>query len=82
MPTQICIQPLKTQRLILDELQLNDSKAIFEMFSDPDVVEYYDFEVFKCEEEAVELIKKGSAYVCDLSAEEIRQHRGTLTEAG
>ncbi|MEN8189187.1 MAG: glutamine--tRNA ligase/YqeY domain fusion protein [Thermodesulfobacteriota bacterium] len=31
---------------------------------------------------AVELIKKGSAYVCDLSAEEIRQYRGTLTEPG
>lgn len=33
-------------------------------------------------EAAVKLIKKGKAYVCDLSAEEIRQYRGTLTEAG
>jgi len=31
---------------------------------------------------AVELIKKGKAYVDDLSAEEIRKHRGTLTEPG
>jgi glutaminyl-tRNA synthetase len=31
---------------------------------------------------AVQLIKKGSAYVCDLSAEEIRKYRGTLTEPG
>lgn len=31
---------------------------------------------------AVELIKKGKAYVCDLNAEQIRQYRGTLTEAG
>lgn len=31
---------------------------------------------------AVELIKMGKAYVCDLSAEEIRQYRGTLTEPG
>ncbi len=31
---------------------------------------------------AVELIKKGKAYVCDLSAEEVRQTRGTLTEPG
>ena len=31
---------------------------------------------------AVKLIKKGKAYVCDLTAEEIRQYRGTLTEAG
>ncbi len=31
---------------------------------------------------AVELIKKGKAYVCDLSPEEIRQYRGTLTTPG
>ncbi|MGF7056407.1 glutamine--tRNA ligase/YqeY domain fusion protein [Brassicibacter mesophilus] len=31
---------------------------------------------------AILLIKKGKAYVCDLSAEEIRQYRGTLTEPG
>ncbi len=31
---------------------------------------------------AVELIKKGKAYVCDLNADEIRRSRGTLTEPG
>ena len=31
---------------------------------------------------AVKLIKDGKAYVCDLNAEETRQYRGTLTEAG
>lgn len=31
---------------------------------------------------AVQLIKKGKAYVCHLSADEIRQYRGTLTEPG
>ncbi len=31
---------------------------------------------------AVKLIKKGKAYVCDMSAEEISKNRGTLTEAG
>ncbi len=31
---------------------------------------------------AVALIKKGKAYVCDLSADEIRAYRGTLTEPG
>jgi glutaminyl-tRNA synthetase len=31
---------------------------------------------------AIKLIKEGKAYVDDLSAEEIRQHRGTLTEPG
>ena len=33
-------------------------------------------------EAAVTLIKKGKAYVCDLTGEEIRQYRGTLTEPG
>ena len=33
-------------------------------------------------EGAVKLIKKGKAYVCDLTAEEIRAYRGTLTEPG
>ena len=31
---------------------------------------------------AVELIKVGKAYVCDLNADEMREHRGTLTEPG
>lgn len=31
---------------------------------------------------AVELIKNGKAYVCDLNADEIRETRGTLTEPG
>jgi len=31
---------------------------------------------------AVQLIKLGRAYVCDLSAEEIREYRGTLTQPG
>ena len=33
-------------------------------------------------EAAVKLIKKGQAYVCDLTAEQIREYRGTLTEPG
>ncbi len=42
--------------------------------------DYFD-QLYTC---ALKLIKKGSAYVCDLSAEEIRygKYRGTLTEAG
>ncbi|HOV90434.1 MAG TPA: glutamine--tRNA ligase/YqeY domain fusion protein [Syntrophorhabdaceae bacterium] len=31
---------------------------------------------------AIQLIKKGKAYVCDLTADEIREYRGTLTEPG
>ena len=33
-------------------------------------------------EAAVKLIKKGKAYVCDLTPEQIREYRGTLTEPG
>ncbi len=33
-------------------------------------------------EAAVKLIKKGKAYVCDLTADEIREYRGTLTQPG
>ncbi len=36
----------------------------------------------KMYEAAVSLIKKGKAYVCDLTADEIREYRGTLTEPG
>jgi glutaminyl-tRNA synthetase len=31
---------------------------------------------------AIQLINEGKAYVCDLSADEVRAHRGTLTEPG
>jgi len=45
--------------------------------------QYYASDYFeKFYEFAVELIKKGKAYVCDLSAEEIRLYRGTLTTPG
>lgn len=40
--------------------------------------DYFDI-MYEC---AVRLIKKGLAYVCDLSADEIREYRGTLTEPG
>ncbi|RKD24933.1 glutaminyl-tRNA synthetase [Caminicella sporogenes DSM 14501] len=44
---------------------------------------YYASDYFdKFYEYAVKLIKKGKAYVCDLSPEEIRQYRGTLTQPG
>lgn len=44
---------------------------------------YYASDYFeKLYEYAVQLIKKGKAYVCDLSAEEIRKYRGTLTKPG
>ena len=36
----------------------------------------------KLYELAIELIKKGKAYVCDLNADQIREYRGTLTKPG
>ncbi|MBE6624117.1 MAG: glutamine--tRNA ligase/YqeY domain fusion protein [Ruminococcaceae bacterium] len=44
---------------------------------------YYGSDYFdKCYEFAIQLIKAGKAYVCDLNAEELREYRGTLTEPG
>ncbi len=40
--------------------------------------DYFE-QIFEC---ALQLIKSGKAYVDDLSADQIRQHRGTLTEPG
>ena len=40
--------------------------------------DYFDV-MYEC---AIKLIKKGKAYVCDLSAEEIKNTRGTLTQPG
>ncbi len=44
---------------------------------------FYGSDYFeKCFEFAVTLIKEGKAYVCDLSPDEMREYRGTLTEPG
>lgn len=44
---------------------------------------FYGSDYFeKCYEFAVQLIKEGKAYVCDLTAEEMREYRGSLTVAG
>ena len=40
--------------------------------------EYFDF-IYEC---AIKLIKKGKAYVCDLTPEQMKEYRGTLTEPG
>lgn len=40
--------------------------------------DYFDF-MYEC---AIRLIKKGKAFVCDLSPEEMKEYRGTLTEPG
>lgn len=40
--------------------------------------DYFD-QMYQC---ALKLIEKGKAYVCDLTPEQIREYRGTLTEPG
>ena len=45
--------------------------------------EYYASDYFdQLYEWAIQMIKDGNAFVCNLSAEEIREHRGTLTTPG
>lgn len=45
--------------------------------------EYYASDYFEqLYQWAIELIKKGLAYVCDLTPEQLREYRGTLTEPG
>lgn len=45
--------------------------------------EYYASDYFEVlYQNAVRLIEKGKAYVCDLSPDEVREYRGTLTEPG
>ncbi len=49
----------------------------------PDGGVFYGSDYFdQCYNFALELIAKGLAYVCDLTAEEMREYRGTLTEPG
>lgn len=50
--------------------------------ANPDDIFYGSDYFQKTYEFAVELIKKGKAYVCDLNNEQMREYRGTLTEPG
>ena len=50
---------------------------------EPDGGIFYGSDYFdRCYEFAIQLIRQGDAYVCDLSPEEMRAYRGTLTEPG
>lgn len=49
---------------------------------EPDGIFYGSDYFDKCYEYALQLIRDGKAYVCDLSADEMREYRGTLTEPG
>lgn len=46
----------ETQRLSLSPLREHDTEAIFQLFSDPEVIRYYDLDVFENREQAKKLI--------------------------
>lgn len=50
--------------------------------AEPDNIFYGSDYFDKCYEYAIQLIKDGKAYVCDLNSDEMREYRGTLTEPG
>ncbi len=47
---------LETKNIILREIQLSDAEAVFQFFSDVDVLKYHDAEVFTSVERATRLI--------------------------
>ncbi|MCL2517851.1 MAG: glutamine--tRNA ligase/YqeY domain fusion protein [Oscillospiraceae bacterium] len=62
-------------------------KSIYEdllwLGANPDGGVFYGSDYFdKCYEYAIKLIKDGEAFVCDLTFDEMREYRGTLTEPG
>ena len=52
----VAFPEIETDRLVLTELQSNDEAAIFGLFSNKSVIEYYDLEAFTAIEQARDLI--------------------------
>jgi ribosomal-protein-alanine N-acetyltransferase len=48
---------LETSRLMLTRLSTDDSKALFTIFSDEDVVKFYDIDVYDSEDQSLQLIE-------------------------
>ena len=70
--------PAKEKQVYIDSIQETVHWLGFDYKEPFYASDYFD----KLHDFAVELIKKGKAYVCSLSAEETREYRGTLTEPG
>ena len=49
---------IETPRLLLRELQREDAETVFRIFSDPEVMKYYDMDVFTAIEQAEALIER------------------------
>ncbi len=70
--------PAKEKQIYIDAIKKNVSWLGFDYKTPFFASDYFD----QLYEFAIELIKAGKAYVCSLSADEIREYRGTLTEPG
>lgn len=70
--------PAKEKQIYIDSIKSTVNWLGFEFNAPFFASDYFD----RLYDFAVELIKKGRAYVCSLTAEEIREYRGTLTEPG
>lgn len=70
--------PIKEEQRYVDSIQEDISWLGFKWDNLFYASDYFD----QLYEFAVTLIKKGKAYVCDLTPDEIREYRGTLTEPG
>jgi glutaminyl-tRNA synthetase len=71
--------PIKEEQEYIDAIK----KDVRWLGFDWEEREFYASDYFdQLHEWAVKLIRKGKAYVCDLSADEIREYRGTLTAPG
>ncbi len=70
--------PAKEKQIYIDSIQETVHWLGFDYKTPFYASDYFE----KLHDFAVELIKKGKAYVCSLTAEETREYRGTLTEPG
>ncbi|SDT83784.1 glutamine--tRNA ligase/YqeY domain fusion protein [Desulfobacula phenolica] len=70
--------PTKEKQVYIDSIKSTVSWLGFEFGTPLFASDYFD----RLHDFAVQLIKKGKAYVCSLKADEIREYRGTLTEPG
>ncbi len=70
--------PAKEKQVYIDSIKATVNWLGFEFETPYYASDYFD----RLYEFALELIKKGKAYVCSLLPDEIREYRGTLTEPG
>jgi len=68
--------PTKEKQIYIDSIKSTVNWLGFEFGTALFASDYFD----QLHDFAVELIKKGKAYVCSLSADDLREYRGTLTE--